>query len=85
METTKTNGNKKYNVRDDKAPKYLKITVENDEGKEFKTLIAVPKNFSSGSVGFYAGDKMENPDNPLCRYQVGINITLIGSKPESKK
>jgi hypothetical protein len=43
------------------------------------TFTAGSKEFKTGSVGFYAGEKMTNPTSGE-RYQVGINITLIGSK-----
>lgn len=82
--TNNTNGTstKKTNVRDAKAPKYLKVIIQDQDGNELTTMIAVAKEFKTGSVGYYAGDKMANPNNPECRYQVGMNFTLIGSKPE---
>jgi hypothetical protein len=87
-ETIMTNTNKtnKVNAKapkktDPKAPKLLKITVTDENGKEWSTVYAQAKVFSSGSVGFYAGDKVTNPESGE-RYQFGSNITLIGSKPE---
>jgi hypothetical protein len=35
--------------------------------------------FKSGAVGFYGNSKIKNPKNGSA-YQVGANITLIGSK-----
>jgi hypothetical protein len=45
-------------------------------------LFATPKEFSTGSVGFYAAGKVVNSQNPEARYQAGLTFTLIGSKPE---
>jgi hypothetical protein len=66
--------------RDPKAPRFLQITVKDSEGKEWSTMIAQPKDFSSGSIGFYASDKITNPESAE-RYQCGLTFTLIGSKP----
>ncbi|MDR0561578.1 MAG: hypothetical protein LBG73_02700 [Spirochaetaceae bacterium] len=67
-------------IRDEKAPKALQIIIQGDGGKEWGRLYATPKDFSTGSVGFYANGKVINPDNPDCRYQSGLTFTLIGSK-----
>jgi len=66
--------------RDPKAPKFLEITIKDNEGKVWSTLYAHPKDFSTGSVGFYASDKVANPESAE-RYQTGLSFTLIGSKP----
>ncbi|MBN2737861.1 MAG: hypothetical protein JXR70_12825 [Spirochaetales bacterium] len=66
--------------RDEKAPKFLQVTIKTPDGTEWNTIIAAEKVFSTGSCGFYAGDKITNPESGE-RYQVGMNITLIGSKP----
>jgi hypothetical protein len=66
--------------RDAAAPKFLEITIKSSDGKEWKKMFAHEKTFSTGSVGFYASDKLENPDSHE-KYQVSMNITLIGSKP----
>jgi hypothetical protein len=72
---TKTTGK-----RDSKAPTLLTVSFTDSNGKVWGSAIATAKTFSSGSVGFYASDKLVNPENPDARYQVGLNITLIGSK-----
>jgi len=46
------------------------------------TVVAAAKEFKTGSVGFYAGEKVTNPKSGA-RYQMGVNIILIGSKGES--
>ena len=66
--------------RDPKAPKFLEITVKDSEGKEWSKFFAHSKDFSTGSVGFYASEKAVNPDSAE-RYQVSMSLTLIGSKP----
>lgn len=43
--------------------------------------IAEPRQFSSGSMGWYYGGKMQvEIDGVLCTVQVGVNLTLVGSK-----
>ena len=66
--------------RDPKAPKFLEITIKDSEGKVWSTLYAHAKDFSTGSVGFFASDKLTNPDSAE-RYQTSMSFTLIGSKP----
>jgi hypothetical protein len=67
-------------VKDEKAPVALQVVVLDGNGKEWGRLFANEKQFSSGSVGFYANGKLNNPDNPVARYQCGLTFTLIGSK-----
>ena len=67
--------------RDALAPKNLIVEIKDADGKVWGTVTATEKQFSSGSVGFYANGKIENPDSHE-RYQLGSNIILIGSKPE---
>ena len=67
---------------DNKAPANLELKLVDEKGKSWGTIIATSKKFSTGSKGFYAGGKVRNPDNTDAIYQVGCNITLIGSKPE---
>jgi len=65
---------------DPNAPNLLIVEVKSPDGRVWGTLTATGKHFSSGSVGFYANGKIENPDSHE-KYQVGANITLVGSKP----
>jgi hypothetical protein len=74
---------KKGNCRDAKAPAALTILIVGPNGQEWGRLPALGKEFSTGSVGFNATGKISNPDNPEAKYQVGVNITLVGSKPAS--
>lgn len=66
--------------RDSKAPKFLEITIKDSEGKLWSTIYAHNKEFSTGSVGFFASEKIVNPDSAE-RYQSSLTFTLIGSKP----
>jgi hypothetical protein len=69
--------------QDEKAPASLIIEVKDAQGKSWGAAIALPKEFKSGSRGFYANAKIVNPDNPAARYQCGLTFTLIGSKPSA--
>jgi hypothetical protein len=64
------------------APPSLTIEIKTSDGKLWGTVIAGAKEFKTGSIGFYAGEKVTNPKSGA-RYQLGINIILIGSKGES--
>jgi hypothetical protein len=66
--------------RDPKAPKFLEITVKDSDGKVWSTIYAQAKEFSTGSIGYYASDKTTNPESGE-RYQCCLSFTLIGSKP----
>jgi hypothetical protein len=66
--------------RDSSAPKFLEIEIKDNNGKVWTTIYAQAKNFSTGSVGYYAAEKATNPESGE-RYQCGLSFTLIGSKP----
>ena len=66
--------------RDQKAPKFLEIIVKDSEGKVWSSVYAHTKDFSTGSVGYFASEKITNPDSAE-RYQASLTFTLIGSKP----
>jgi hypothetical protein len=66
--------------RDSKAPKFLELTIKDSDGKVWSTIYAHGKDFSTGSVGFFASDKIVNPESAE-RYQCSLSFTLIGSKP----
>jgi hypothetical protein len=74
------NTDKVVGVRDEAAPSALIVTIATPDGTILATITAGAKEFSTGSVGFFAGEKMTNPKSGK-RYQVGMNVTLIGSKP----
>ena len=66
--------------RDPKAPNDLILTIKDSGGKDWSTIIVHKKDFSTGSVGYYASEKITNPESGE-RYQCGLSFTLIGSKP----
>jgi hypothetical protein len=66
--------------RDPKAPKFLELTIKDSDGKVWSTIFAHGKDFSTGSVGYFASDKIVNPESAE-RYQCSLSFTLIGSKP----
>jgi hypothetical protein len=57
-------------------PKSVKVTVGT-----YGDVLAVEKTFKTGSRGYYGSGKIEIAGK---RYQVGVNIVEIGSKPEAK-
>jgi hypothetical protein len=71
---------KKTGYRDDKAPKYLRVIIQDDQGAQLKELVMPAKEFATTSVGYYGSDKMINPANPDAQYQIGFTATLVGSK-----
>ena len=68
--------------RDEKAPEYLTIEIKGPDGEPWGTVHALPREFNTGSVGFFGMGNIFNPDNPVSRYQFNMNIALIGSKPK---
>jgi len=68
--------------RDEKAPEYLRLEVMDSEGNPWGIVHALPRDFKTGSKGFFGVGKIVNPENPLALYQININIALIGSKPK---
>ena len=67
-------------MKDEKAPAALQVIIQDAGGREWARLFATAKDFKTGSKGFYANGKINNPDNPEARYQCGLTFTLIGSK-----
>ena len=71
-------------MKDEKAPDFLTVEIKH-EGKTWGIIHAMPRDFTTGSKGYYGVDKIINIENLKARYQVNMNITLIGSKPKLKK
>jgi hypothetical protein len=67
--------------RDPQAPKFLEISIKDSDGRVWSAVYAQAKDFSTGSVGYYASDKITNPLSAE-RYQCSLSFTLIGSKPD---
>jgi len=62
-------------------PEIAKITVEVAGGTA--TIIADPRQFKTGSRGFYGQGKVQGADG--WRFQISINVVEIGSKPAAKE
>lgn len=58
------------------------VELKTDAGQAIGTLTAPPKDFKTGSKGFYANGKLEIDGK---RYQVQIQLVEIGSKPSNDK
>ncbi len=54
------------------------IELKTDEGKAVGVMTAPPKDFKTGSKGYYANGKLEIDGK---RYQVQVQLIEIGSKP----
>ncbi len=59
-------------------PEVAKVTIE--VAGVTDTITAEPKQFKTGSQGFYGSGKIKGEDGR--RFQVTINIVQIGSKPQ---
>jgi hypothetical protein len=59
------------------TPAFLVAEMKTDDGTLLSTLSVMPKNFKTGSRGFYANQKLEMGGK---RYQVQIQLVEIGSK-----
>ncbi|MFC1463599.1 MAG: hypothetical protein ACFLMY_02005 [Candidatus Brachytrichaceae bacterium NZ_4S206] len=61
------------------APKIIvKFLVD---GQEVGTLALSPKQFSTGSTGFFASGKVSLGDEAERGYQAQVQLVRIGSKP----
>ena len=67
--------------KDDKAPEYLTVEIKG-AGESWGVIHATQKEYKTGTAGYFLVGKVSNPENPLARYQININVMLIGSKPK---
>ena len=58
-------------------PNFLIAELKTDVGQMLAILSAMPKQYSTGSQGFYANQKIEIGGK---RYQVQLQLVEIGSK-----
>ncbi len=58
------------------------VEFKSDEGKSLGVMTAPPKDFKTGSKGFYANGKLEIEGK---RYQVQVQLVEIGSKPKEEE
>lgn len=59
------------------APKFVIAELKNEAGEMLATFSLPPKDFKTGSKGFYANGKAEIGGK---RYQIQIQLVEIGSK-----
>ena len=59
------------------TPNFLVAEIKSDNGQMLTVLSVMPKQFSTGSLGYYATQKVEIGGK---RYQVQIQLVEIGSK-----
>lgn len=59
------------------TPAFIIAEMKTNDGLLLSTLSVMPKNFKTGSRGFYANQKLEMGGK---RYQVQIQLVEIGSK-----
>ena len=60
--------------------KAITVTIGDQE------LVAVARQFKSGSSGYWTGGKIAllDPDGNPAMYQVSCSVVLVGSKPETR-
>ncbi len=58
-------------------PNFIIVELKSDGGQLLSILSATPKEFKTGSKGFYANQKLEIDGK---RYQTQIQLVEIGSK-----
>ena len=56
--------------RDKKAPQILEITIQDPNGKMWSKIIAKEKIFSTGSIGYYANDKIKEAKEYLSKAEL---------------
>jgi len=59
------------------APAYIIAELKSDGGQTLTMLSVTPKDFKTGSRGYYSNQKVEIDGK---RYQVQIQLVEIGSK-----
>jgi hypothetical protein len=62
------------------TPNFLIAELKSDNGQTLSVLSVAPKEFKTGSRGFYANQKTEIGGK---RYQVQIQLVEIGSKKKT--
>jgi len=62
---------------------HARAAIPSIRTKMAEELMVEPKAFATGSFGFYAGGKtIVMIDGTPVKFQIGLNITAVGSKPE---
>lgn len=66
----------------DETPKYIAAELKDDRGQSVGLISITPKEFKTGSRGYYANQKLEIAGK---RYQVQIQLVEIGSKKQAEE
>ncbi len=61
---------------------FLVAELKTDQGQLVTVLTVPPKEFKTGSKGYYANAKTEIDGK---RYQIQVQIVEIGSKPKNEE
>lgn len=57
------------------------VHIQIDGGHGNQSYVAMPKEFSTGSLGWNLNEKsVVTIDGVACKVQIGLNVTVIGSK-----
>ena len=63
------------------VPEFITLEVKDPQGKVLKTIVATLRDFSTGSKGYGASEKVDVGNG--ARIQASLNLVLIGSKPQA--
>ena len=63
------------------VPVFITLEVKDPQGKVLKTIVATLRDFSTGSKGYGASEKVDVGNG--ARIQASLNLVLIGSKPQA--
>ena len=58
------------------------VELKSPDGQSIGLLTVAPKEFKTGSKGFFGNSKLEIEGK---RYQVQVQVVEIGSKPKEEK
>ncbi|MEW5873193.1 MAG: hypothetical protein AB1894_28295 [Chloroflexota bacterium] len=63
------------------SPNFIVAELKSDGGQLLSVLAVAPKDFKTGSRGYYANQKIEIEGR---RYQVQVQLVEIGSKKKAE-
>lgn len=64
------------------TPSFIIAELKSDTGQVVGVMTIAPKEFKTGSKGFYANQKIEIAGK---RYQVQMQLVEVGSKPKPEE
>jgi hypothetical protein len=64
------------------TPAFVVAELKSDSGQTLAMISVTPKEFRTGSKGYYANQKVEIGGK---RYQAQIQLVEIGSKPKAEE